>query len=116
MVAGNAVHLREGAQRVCMEVLYFVLIMEGGRDVLCLTARKVLEVGRAFVFVMVGERGASMKGAGRVCRVVLIFARPMVEENFARGDNGSLVVKLPLLVTSLLGGKLAFVLLTVRLS
>lgn len=89
--------------------------MVGAKDVLYLNVPRVQGAGRLSVFVMVEGKGANLKGAERVHKAALIFAKLMVGEDAALGvcqDQG-LATKLPLLVISLLGGKLAFVLITV---
>lgn len=90
--------------------------MVGAKDVLFLNVPRVQGAGQLSVFVMVEGKGANLKDVGRVHKAALISARLMVEEGAALGafqDQG-LETKSPLLVISSLGGKLAFVLITVH--
>lgn len=90
-----------------MEEPYFVLIMVGARDVLCLNAPRVQGVVQIFASVMVEEKGANLRDVGRAHREALIFARHTVEGNVVPGANQAF------LVINLLGGNLVYVLPTV---
>lgn len=115
MAAGKDVLLKTDAQRVCMGVLYIVLITVVGRDVLWLNALRVLGVGQTSAYAMAGGKGANMKDVIKVHKAELTFARGMEEENGALGVSQGLVVRLFLLLLaiSLLGGSQAYVLHTV---
>lgn len=67
-------------------VPYFVLVMVGVRDVLCLDAPEVQEVVHNSAFIMVVVRGVSSQSQ-RVHKEAPIFARHMVEEGGALGDS-----------------------------
>lgn len=115
MVVGSDAHSKEEvcAQRVCMVVPSFVLLMVVERDVLFPIAQRVQGEGPIFVFVMVGVSGANMRGVERVPRAAPTSARHMVEASGVLGgtQGQSFVVKPR--VTGLLGVRPASVLRTV---
>lgn len=93
-------------QRVSMGVQTSVWHTGEVRGVPCPSVPKVLGDGLTIVSAMGGASDASLKGAARVPKAALIFARHMVEESDALGailDQN--MVAVPVLVTHLQGEK-----------